>query len=95
MTSRVTTITKGPPGPPGPPGPAGPPGTPSSQETTFASAAATWTVSHSFNRDPVVTVLVGSGPGGALQEWETDVDYSPGQVVVTFASPHTGKVVLT
>jgi hypothetical protein len=89
MAERTRVIDRGRPGPPGPPGPTGPAGTGAGVETVVPTASATWTIAHSFPRHPSVVVLVGG------EEWDTDVHFSTGQVVVTFATPQSGSVVLS
>jgi hypothetical protein len=52
---------------------------------------ATWTIPHSFNRPPLVSIIDTDG-----KVIFTDVEHSTGtSVVLTFSVPKTGKAILT
>jgi len=55
-----------------------------------AAPAATWTISHSLDRRPAVTVYLATG-----EEVFADVTADTTQVVITFASPQAGQAILT
>lgn len=77
------------PGLPGPQGPAGPPGpTGGAVVHDQVAPAATWTVSHSLNRYPLVQLVVDG------QVVLTDLDVTTTQVVATWPQPTTGSMIL-
>lgn len=73
-------------GPPGPQGPQGPAGAPLRID---APLAATWILPHSFAREPMVQVFLGSG-----EQVIADVSATPATVTVTHASPQSGFVLV-
>lgn len=58
-------------------------------EHVQSAPAASWAISHSFGRNPVVQVIDTSG---ALML--TDMDFLPGLVTLTFAVPTAGRALL-
>jgi hypothetical protein len=80
----------GPPGPPGPPGPEGPMG----EQDTFifdqVVASNTWTITHTLNRYPSVTVVDSGGT-----EIIPNVRYISADVLILdFTNPTSGKAYL-
>lgn len=74
----------------GPPGPAGPAGDSTYAIYEFSAPSSVWTINHTLGRFPDVTVLDSTGT-----EVLTDIDRPTiSQVVITFASPTTGRVFL-
>lgn len=78
----------------GPPGPAGPPGAGGTSQLLYTQLTplATWTIPHALDHPPIISVLVNTA--GTEEAVLADVTY-PGasSVVVTFATPQTGRVI--
>lgn len=79
----------------GPPGPQGIPGSAGTSQIihTQLSPLATWTIPHGLDHPPIISVLVNTD--GADEVVYADVTYpdAGSLVVVTFATPQTGRVV--
>lgn len=81
------------PGPQGPAGPQGLPGAAGGSVVAFtqASPAGTWVITHNLNRLVFVTVVDATG-----RELLADIDQSdPNTVSITFATPESGKAVVS
>lgn len=90
-TSSGLALTS--PGPQGIQGPQGVPGAAGGSvvESDQNTPAATWIITHNLNRPVFVTVLDSSG-----SQVFTDVDQSdPNTVSITFATPTSGKAVVS
>jgi hypothetical protein len=93
VTRLTTTLNLNAPGPQGPRGPAGPAGAAGGTvfEHTQSAPAGNWIVTHNLNRPVFVTVLNSAG-----EQILTDIDQSdPNTVSIVFATPTSGKVVLS
>ena len=95
--AKVTVVAAapgrvGPTGPTGPPGPTGPGGGPGggTYVHTQAAPAAVWAITHPLEKFPSVTVL-----DTAYRHLLTDIEYvDDAHLIVSFASPTSGKAVL-
>lgn len=92
LTGAAEATVIGIPGPPGPPGPAGPPG-PGAASYVFVQStpSVTWVIDHGLDYTPQVTVVDSAG-----NQVEGDHNYgTPGQIILTFSAPFSGRAYLS